>query len=260
MKKLYLIGILAIISSLILLTIAKGNLQSKKRIALPVSTPSPFVMPENTVEITFDGKSYWVSWIKVDDLSKLTLFPNFQEKTTARSFINKNKCQYLVNGGFYTEDDRPLGLFESGGEKIREKSANFLIPEIFFVTSDGEFDMVAEPPLRKVRFALQTGPLLIEKGLPKKLAIKNDETSRRMVVGKTSQREVIFLAVYDKEETFQGPPLSDLPGIINEFQKQKGIFFTKAVNLDGGSASVFYTNSLFLEELTYAGSFFCVTD
>ena len=38
------------------------------------------------------------------------------------------------------------------------------------------------------------------------------------------------------------------------------IFFTKAVNLDGGSASVFYTNSLFLEELTYAGSFFCVTD
>ncbi len=225
-----------------------------------VTTPIISSYPKNTAEVIFDENSYRISWIKIDDVNKLSLIPNFAEKETARTFADKNKCRYLTSAGFYTKDNQPLGLFIAGGKVIKEKTVNNLIPEIFYITDNGQYGIAESLPSGTIKYAIQLGPPLINNNLPRKLAIRDDEPARRIVLAIDINRVIYLLAVYDKENNFQGPTLTDLPKVLAEFQKKTGVNFQKAVNLDGGSASAFIKDDLSLEELTSVGSFFCVTD
>jgi len=108
------------------------------------------------------------------------------------------------------------------------------------------------------RIQLQSGPLLISAGRPERLRMKQDEATRRVFVAIDEEQRVIFGVVYHTEEVFKGPILSDLPEIINLFSQKTGIKLVSAMNLDGGSASVFADENIFLGELSNVGSFFCV--
>jgi len=216
--------------------------------------------PKNTTEIILGENSYQVSWIKVEEIDKISLSANFTEKETARNFYSEHKCKFLTSAGFYTKDNQPLGLFIANGKAVKDKVVNNLIPEIFYLTEDYQYDISESLPNGRIKYAIQVGPLLINNSLPRKLAIRDDEPARRIVLAIGTKREIYLLAVYDKENNFQGPALTDLPKVLAEFQKKTEINLQTAVNLDGGSASAFYGENLFLEELTSVGSFFCVTD
>ncbi|MCJ7740113.1 phosphodiester glycosidase family protein [Candidatus Microgenomates bacterium] len=216
--------------------------------------------PKNTTEIILGENSYQVSWIKVEEIDKISLTANFTEKETARNFYSEHKCKFLTSAGFYTKDNQPLGLFITGGKVIREKVVNNLIPEIFYLTEDYQYDISESLPNGRIKYAIQLGPLLINNRQPRKLAIRSDEPARRIILAIGTKREIYLSAVYDKEENFQGPTLTDLPKVLMEFQKKAKINLQTAVNLDGGSASAFIKDDLSLEELTSVGSFFCITD
>lgn len=261
MKKIYLLVVFILASSTFLFwkTINHGNILGTRKKSIEVVTPTPFKMPENTVSVTEGEKTFWATWIKVTSIDKLFLYPNFTEKDSARNLIEKNKCKNLVNGSYYTKDDKPLGLFISEGSLVREKVTNALIPGIFYVSSDNkEADIAYDLTGKNVRFALQTGPILIEAGKVKNLLIKDDDFARRMVVALTRDQEIVFITVYDSDQLFSGPKLTDLPDILRQFSEKSGISLSKAANLDGGSASAFYTGTFFLEELSYIGSYFCI--
>jgi exopolysaccharide biosynthesis protein len=261
MKKIYLlvVFILAVSTFLFWKTINHGNILGIKKKSIEVVTPTPFKMPENTVSVTEGGKTFWATWIKVPDKDKVFLYPNFTEKDSARNLIAKNKCKYLVNGSYYTKDDQPLGLFLSNGLMLKDKTASSLMPGIFFISSDNkEVDITYDLAGKNVRFALQIGPMLIESGKTKNLMIKDDDFARRMVIALTPDKEIIFITIYDSNILFSGPYLSDLPTLLMQFTKTSGISLQKAANLDGGSASAFYTGTFFLEELSYIGSYFCI--
>lgn len=260
MKKIYLFVIVAFLIStvLYLVNLQNGNILGIKKKDNPIVTPTPLVMPENTVEVNYKDREYWISWMKVREINKLFLYPNYSEKETSRSLIEKYKCQKLVNGGFYTKDDQPLGLFISEGMKLKDKTKNITMNGIFFASYEGGVGILPDFTENRTRFAVQTGPILIDNRMPKKLFLPNDIHARRMVVGLTEENEVVFLAFYNKDMPFGGPFLSDLPDILSRFQDKTGIRLVKALNLDGGSASAFYNGSFFLEELSYIGSYFCL--
>lgn len=258
MKKIHLIIILAGVMSVFSAWAIRKNIQNKKIAGLSVRTPSSTIMPENTVEINFKGKSYWASWISIFDTDRLVLYPNFEAKDTSLTFIKKNNCKSLISGGFYTEDDKPLGLFIAEGEKLRDKIKSSLATGIFSLAYNGAVDISSDSVDEKPRFAIQTGPILIENGIFRKLYSRDDTAARRVVVSLTEKNEVVFIAFYSSSSPLQGPYLADLPPFLSRFQDKTGIHLAKAVNLDGGSASAFYNGSFLLEEINYVGSYFCI--
>lgn len=108
--------------------------------------------------------------------------------------------------------------------------------------------------------AVQAGPILILDGKPRTLSIKNDENERRIVVAKTNDDKVLFLAIYKKDSAYIGPKLSEVPNLLQEFTQETDIEISSALNLDGGTASAFYTEGVSLGELTKIGSYFCVSE
>ncbi len=85
------------------------------------------------------------------------------------------------------------------------------------------------------------------------IRIQNDELTRRMLVARSGD-QWYFLAITDQDNTFNGPLLSDVPKILGKVP----IVIDEALNLDGGSASAFYSaHGARLGELTPIGSFFC---
>ena len=220
----------------------------------PTVTPSPTPL-QQSMDIQNGGKTYRIAWLKLNDLSKLTLIPNFTEKRTAQSFIESNECETVVNGGFYTKDNQPTGLFVTEGKTIRGNIPNTLLNGYIVIDKNNNAMILMSPPDELVRIALQTGPILIRGGKMATLAIRDDEFARRVVVGISQKGAVIFLTVYDPENIWSGPKLADTPDVLSSIIES--LQLTDAVNLDGGSASAFIRSDLSLQELTSVGSFFC---
>lgn len=221
----------------------------------PTLSPSPFPPPDS-MDIDAGGKTYRVAWLLVHDPSAITLIPNFTDKRTARSLIDSKECKEVVNGGFYTTDGEPTGLFIAEGKTVRGSIPNTLFNGYIVVNHDNNASIRASPPEGFVRIGLQTGPILVRGGNAVKLTIRDDEFARRVVAVATQKGEVVFLVIYDPENPWSGPKLADTPDILSKVLAR--LQLKDALNLDGGSASAFIRSDLSLEELTSVGSFFCM--
>ncbi len=221
----------------------------------PSPTPSP--LPDQTIDYSVKGKMFRASWFTVSDIGKVFLYSNLDQKQTASEFISDKKCKEAVNAGFYTKEYKPVGLFVSEGKTLRDFTPNALFNGIVSISENNEARFLDSPP-SNTRIALQTGPFLIRDRQQMALRIQNDQSARRIAVGLTSNNTLLYMAFYDPENVYEGPLLNELPADLQEFQKQTGIMINDALNLDGGSASAFYTKGLFLQELTPVGSFFCI--
>ncbi|HKZ37116.1 MAG TPA: phosphodiester glycosidase family protein [Chryseolinea sp.] len=214
-------------------------------------------IPPDTIEIKKGGNIYRVSWFIVDDLNLLSLLPNFDNKLPSKTFKEQNDCDYLTNGGFYTKEDTPLGLFVSEGETFTAVIPHALFNGFFYATLDHEVGISRVLPKKEFRFAVQTGPMLIENNRENVIRLRGDKTARRMVAGLTEMNQIVFLAIYNGESLLQGPYLSDLPAILTQLNEKASFTLLHAVNLDGGFASSFISEFVMLPEVNYSGSFFC---
>ena len=213
---------------------------------IQLSSPSPAPSPQ-LITITVNQQAYSYVYATIDDLSSLKLFSNHSQKLSSQELINQYSCQILVNGNFYDEFDRPLGWLVSDGRELSPviKSALF---NGFLSFSTSKVEISASPPSVSVNFGLQSGPLLIldQKILP--LKINNDESRRRVVAALTANNQLVFLVI-------NSPLLADAPGVVSAIGRQINLPFVVAINLDGGSASAFYSPEVFLKEYSYIGSF-----
>jgi|GEM_PF-623269 len=212
----------------------------------------------NTIELINNRKKITVSWIKITNLKKLHLLPNFSEKLSAESVKNINKCESIINGGFYYENNTPIGLFQINNDEISNEIASNFFNGFFFVSSDEKAGIRREIPTLNFNFALQSGPILIERNNPLDLKIINDEEDRRIVVAVNRESEIFFISLYKSDFEIKGPLLSDVPIFLKELEDKIGENFETALNLDGGTASAFYAPGISLREITSVGSFFCV--
>lgn len=253
MRFLFLLVItIGIVATVLLLPAPETTKQTPSPTPTVSYAPTP---PAESTDVYLNGISYRTMWLTIDDLSQLTLIPNFTEKRTARSLIDNKECQEVVNGGFYTKDNQPTGLFISDFKTLRNTIPNSLLNGYIVIDQNNTASIQTSPPEVSVRLALQAGPILIHDGKVVTLVIRDDEFARRVVTGITKKGKIIFLVLYDPENTWMGPKLADTPGVlsglIERFQLED------AVNLDGGSASAFIRSDVSLQELTSVGSFFC---
>ncbi len=227
----------------------KGVIYTEKDLETPTE--------DNKQSVEINGKEYMFQWIQITRPENLFLYPNFKEKYTLEEGVEKYGCNNLTSGGFYTESSSPIGLFISEAKELSDKEDSELFNGYFILTKKNEAIISRNYSGESVRIGLQAGPLLIQNGFVQKLTLVNDKMARRIVVALTKEGEIYFITLYDKESVFIGPLLADLPELVSNIQNEIDVEFISALNLDGGSASAFYTQNTQLLELTPIGSFFC---
>ncbi len=209
-----------------------------------------------TYDFEFD-QIYKVNLYEIESIDNLFLKINLPEKQPASKIFSNENCSFLVNAGFYTKEGDPVGLFISEGKKIRDFSKNQLFDGVFSVNSMATPRITIEQPKDSLRVALQSGPILIENARPQKLSLKNDKPARRVVLAITGENKIIFLIFYKKDSAYLGPLLNSLPEMLQKFQEENGLNIADAINLDGGTASAFYTKEVSVVEASPVGSYFC---
>lgn len=259
MKKLFLLLVFAFL--VLAFFILKNTFMYQYMKAPEPNDVSPTLSVKPTSlskSVTLENEQFSYAYFTVTDTAKISLIPNFTEKLDTRTIIEQNTCRAATNGGFYDTNYQPLGLFVASGKKLKNEISSRLFNGFVHITRNNEARITNES-LEDTRITVQTGPLLLSDGTPLPLIIQNDEGRRRMIAGVNEKGNLIFLTVFREDATFEGPLLATLPAVMAKINSQENLRITDAVNLDGGSASVFYTKDFTLRELTTVGSLFCLS-
>lgn len=255
MKPIFLAICVAIVLLIIGLLRLADNFQTTPIISTPPPTPKLSELNKQSVVIEIEELPMRISWIKVDP-KNLDLHSNLQEKLTSTAIRAQRNCQALVNGGFYSKENKHLGLLISNYETFSKTLKSSLFNGFFSVDENGT-NISNSPPANNSRLAIQSGPILIYNNESRILTINNDEPARRIVAATTNDTQVLFLVIHRDGSELQGPYLTQVPNLLLAFKNKTGININNAINLDGGSASVFITDSVYLPEVTQIGSYFC---
>lgn len=226
---------------------------------IPTDTTSSFtiVTPVLTTSQSEKAKPTGIqsSWVVIRDMDKLSLHSNLIDNISVYEAKEKWGCKYIINGGFFGEDRKHIGLFVEDGKVLSKEKQSSLFNG-FISMVDGKV-YITQNALAHPTNAVQTGPLLIKDNIALKI-ISNDEKARRMVAAVSQTGEVIFIALYDSSSLVSGPTLSELPNILNEIEKNSSLEIKDAINLDGGAHSAFISDEVQLTDIATPGSYFCV--
>lgn len=213
---------------------------------------------KNIIDLNYLDSTLRIVWFEVPNPNEIFLFSNLDEKKTAKALMQEKGCKNIVSGGFYTKEGEHIGLFVTEGEMLKKWAKNALFNGVFGIDSEGVVFVSEDMTQKDFRFAVQAGPILIKNNSAQSLKLKNDQRERRIVVGTSEEGKAIFLVLFNPKSLFIGPNLAGLPSVLKMFEEKSGIKFKDALNLDGGTASAFYSQEISLAELSPIGSFFCI--
>lgn len=231
-------------------------------------TPSTAILQQNFIaqELVVEEKSgkqliYKVYLQEILPNDSATLITNFtQQKQSNNLFINNN-CRYAINGGFYTKEQQPLGLLIIDGNTIGRESKSLFLGGFVYADQKGQIIFTKEKPINliKYKFIFQTGPFLIDNG-KKMTGLQDEKRARRSFLLKTQNNRHFIGMIFNSEQILDGPTLQEFAQIFQ--QKKELPFETKdLINLDGGSASCFYSlnddNLKVISELSPIGTLIC---
>lgn len=148
------------------------------------------------------------------------------------------KLIFAMNGGMYEEDRSPVGLYIENGKELNRinlkkgKGNFYTMPNgVLYVLKDGTADISVSdtiPDVSKIRFATQSGPMLVVRGeIPKKYGKNSPLRKIRNGVGLLSDGRLIF-AMNRKELNLHE---------FASFFKKRGC--RNALYLDGTISSVY---------------------
>lgn len=140
-------------------------------------------------------------------------------------------CIAGVNGGYFHDDFRPVGLMVVDGKEIHPFEQAKLLSGILAV-SDRRIEIVRSSKFSKtsdLRQAIQCGPMLVEGGKPT-VGLNNERSARRTIVATDGhgQWALIYLTSVTLADAAR---ILTLPGLLD------GWTTATALNLDGGSSS-----------------------
>jgi len=142
-----------------------------------------------------------------------------------------------VNGSYFHEDMRPVGLMVANGEKIHPFEKAKLLAGVLTVRP-GKIDIVRSSRFESghnLREALQCGPLLVEDAAPV-AGLNSERTARRTVVA-TDGRGRWALIYLTSVTLADSANILLLPGLLGDWTPRT------ALNLDGGGSSGLWVNS-----------------
>jgi exopolysaccharide biosynthesis protein len=167
------------------------------------------------------------------------------KSATAKSFVEKSGAIAAINGSYFDERGRPLAYL-----KISDKEINHTVSKHGLYT--GTFALVDGSPLIMHRDnfspvqaseALQSGPLLLNRGAPVETIRGLGEYARRTVLG-TDKNGRIIVAVTDA--VLGGISFVELQELFSNGKWQ--LDTPELLNLDGGGSTQLYFKSGKLEE------------
>lgn len=181
----------------------------------------------------------------VSNGENLTLIPNYTQKKAVKDLVAENNCKAGINGGFYDENNLPLGWLFWGGNLVQKPRNSDLFNGSVWQDMKGKINIGYADVPKDVTWGFQTGPRLIEQGKKVSLNLESDKAARRSVLGVSTEGKVSLVSVPD---IYLGE-LADKIASLN---------FWEAINLDGGRASAFWDGSNLVPELEPVGSFICL--
>ncbi len=185
------------------------------------------------------------------------LYSNLDEKLTSSALFAKYDCVAATSGGFYDEQDRPIGLFISEHQLHRRSIGHDLF--IGYISSrDGTSMRISrEPPSDDVLWALQSGPIVWDEGVTT-INMKSDENARRIIAAVDEDGKGYLLSITVQDSEYSGPPMMQIPQVLEKIQANENIHFRMALNLDGGFHSFFKSGTVYQSSLATPGSILCV--
>jgi len=244
---------------------SRQNSFQRKNSSEPVYAPSPISIPDNLqkIELNFANQPLIIYATEINQQTTMLLIPNFTNKESGLILTEKSHCQKAINGGFYQNNNKPLGLFISQGIEYGKEIRSNLVTGFFWQEKNGQrlvSRIKPEDIVDNLDFILQTGPFMTVGDY--RLKLVSDEKTRRMLLALDKNNKLYIISVTDKNNSFNGPFLSDLPQIFHLPDIQKHIAVTTLLNLDGGAASYFYVSdgktNFSLSEITPIGSLLCI--
>lgn len=198
--------------------------------------------------MTYQNYSY--SYL-IFEASNITLIPNWENSKKFKDVIKSNNCTFATNGGFYTKQNKPIGLVKAGSVILNPSQKNMLFNG--FVSNLG----IGYEIHPDSTWTLQTGPMLWKDNLPIKVNTTNDKSARRGVAITTTDNKLYFAIFYNPQALVLGPYLNDMPEILKRLKEIERLEIRNAINLDGGGASAFYDGKTILEESDPVGTVLC---
>ena len=182
--------------------------------SIPLTTVSLSPAPEIPGKIIlFNGESFHYSLRKISNNEQASLLPNFDTHLSSSDITASHSCTFLINGGFYTKEGVPIGLFITNGKILSKRTENITFNG--FISQTGNTYTISDrQPEALDSWALQSGPLLVYSGLPRVLKLASDEPARRSVAALDSKNNLVFISVYGNNSLNDGPLLSHLPEIV----------------------------------------------
>jgi exopolysaccharide biosynthesis protein len=164
---------------------------------------------------------------------------------SAKTFVEKSQAIAAINANYFDERGRPLAYLKTRIREVnRVLSKHSLYTGIFgigdagaFVTHRDEFEPV------QASEALQSGPLLLHRGLPQALNGDLGRYARRAVIG-IDKNGALIVAVADA--VLGGLRLGELQKLFADSRWQ--IDAVELLNLDGGGSAQLYVKSGKFEE------------
>ncbi len=255
MNKPILLAVFIVIISILFFVTGRMTPESENTDNLSTPTLTPPKNMNNIAEID-TGNGIKSAWILVRDPKKILLFSNLEDKLTSTEARQKHGCLYLISGGFYSKENKHIGQFIANGSTLSE-SVNSALFNGFLSIPEAGRPTISFTPEPSPRIGLQTGPVLIYNRQLQKLSDSNDN-ARRIVAAITRERHVVFFVLFNKDSAYAGPTLEEIPEMLQTVQQNTSLSFTDAINLDGGTASAFISDTVTLSEVSRIGSYFCI--
>lgn len=150
------------------------------------------------------------------------------------------QCIMGVNGGFFTKENNPLGLVVQNGKRLHTlETGSFAVAGVLFdngkrveLLRARDYLALSKEKRASVREALQGGPFLVESGKPVKGLDGEKKASRTFVA--TNGKGLWCLGVTSSLT------LKELAAWLADVKEMKGFIVKQALNLDGGSSSLFW--------------------
>jgi exopolysaccharide biosynthesis protein len=142
-----------------------------------------------------------------------------------------------VNGGYFDEGLRPIGLLISNGRVVRGLQKVPLLSGVFYVKADQPFLVRAPhfPGTKGVQEAIQCGPFLVDAGSPVS-GLDDSRTAARTFIFRSSASIWGF-------GICRSVTLAEMAQIFVDVAVVPGHHINRALNFDGGYSTAFYVQT-----------------
>lgn len=210
-------------------------------------------------EITSNGKNYLVTIID-PDLYQFNILENAAppDSLSIKESMEKIQATAAFNGSFYDKQFHPLGLLISSGKLIFPFTKSQLMNGIFTIDqdqnaklySDQEFQENQSALLPKISFAIQAGPILIDRDGKIAIDQSNNIKAGRTAIGLDQDNNIVLIMLrqsllnQDNSQT-----LYDFAKTISSSKEFSNLGLHSVINLDGGNSSGLAINDRYFPEL-----------